>query len=365
MRTFRTGDFDRTRVSSVYHPFLPAHAANSLHEVSLENLWARGKRLLLVDVDNTLVQWKQEDFADPVLQWIRQAKQMGFEICIISNTRRVERLQRLSEILGVETVRGRFKPSRAMFRLALIKFKRKPHEAIMIGDQIFTDVLGANRAGIEAIWVRKMEGREFGPTSISRMGEKMLRGALYRALVTPVDESDAVDPRQVPIVERPIFRQFVKFLIVGGSSFIINYLIRMNLMFAIPYGGGLLSDRAGGWLRSAAPAVFGFAESNGDAFFPVAATIAGAVAILNSFIWNRQWTYRIRGKQERMAQLRRFYFVAIIGEAINVLLSTMLNHLIPLDPKNSVRIATVVATAVAAVWNFVAQRFYAFRIRSA
>ncbi|MEZ0324367.1 MAG: YqeG family HAD IIIA-type phosphatase, partial [Fimbriimonas sp.] len=156
----------------VFHPFTPAHAVNTLQEIDLDVLWASGKRLLLVDVDNTLVQWKQENFAAPVLEWIAKAKQMGFNICLVSNTNRLDRLARLKELLGVETVRGRFKPSRAMFRLAMIKFKNKPEETIMIGDQLMTDILGANRAGIEAYWVRKMEGREFGPTAINRKIER-------------------------------------------------------------------------------------------------------------------------------------------------------------------------------------------------
>lgn len=328
--------------------------------MNLENLWKKGKRLLLVDVDNTLVQWRQENFSPEVLAWIAKAKQMGFEICIISNTNRVERLERLRQLLGVETVRGRFKPSRAMFRLALIKFKRKAEEAVMIGDQIFTDVLGANRAGIDAVWVRKMEGQEFGPTSISRMGERLLQGALYKALITPIDEKVAT-PKELPLKEKPIFRQFVKFCIVGGLSFLIDYCIRMTLLFAIPYEGGLLSDVVGRYLIHSMPAIFGFAKTPYDAAYPVAATISSSVAILNSFFWNRLWTFSIRGKHERVAQLQRFVVVSVIAQVMNVLISSFFNHHLPFDDKWNGRLALVIASVIIAIWNFTGQRLYAFR----
>src|SRR5438132_1684957 len=144
----------------------------SLHAIDLPELWKTGKRLLLLDVDNTLVKWREESFSQPVLDWITHAKELGFDICLISNTNHLDRLERLKTALGVESVRGRFKPSRAMFRLAMIKYKRKPEETVMVGDQLMTDILGANRAGIEAIWVRKMEGQEFSGTKINRRMER-------------------------------------------------------------------------------------------------------------------------------------------------------------------------------------------------
>jgi len=176
VRTWQSGSFERHRISKVFRPFTPAHAAESLNSVDLDELWARGKRLLLLDVDNTLVQWHTDQCSLEVVDWTRRAKAKGFEICIISNTNQLERLAKIAKSIGAETVRGRFKPSRKMFRLALIKFKRNADEAIMIGDQLITDVLGANRSGIEAIWVRRLEGKEFKGTSINRVMERMLTG---------------------------------------------------------------------------------------------------------------------------------------------------------------------------------------------
>ena len=52
----------------------------------------------------------------------------------------------------------------------------------MVGAQLFTDVLGANRTGIDAIWVKPIAYKEFAGTKISRLGERLVRNRLYRAM---------------------------------------------------------------------------------------------------------------------------------------------------------------------------------------
>lgn len=355
---WRSGDFDRKLVPEIFHRFVPAHAADSLQSIDLDRLWSGGKRLILLDVDHTLVKWKAMDFAQPVLEWIGRAKTMGFGLCIISNTRRVHRLQQLSQTLGVETVRGRFKPSRAMFRLALIKFKRKPEEAVMIGDQLMTDILGANRAGIDAIWVRKMEGKEFAGTRINRFMERILQSAIYQGLITPIDESKKPGEETAPLKERSIFHQIVKFTIVGGSSFIIDFAITWFLTF---HSG--LAQPLGVWLQDHLP-LFQQFKTPEKAAVPIFVTVAAAVAIVNSFIWNRLWTFEIRGKEERTSQFRRFVIVSVIGLLLNVAITSALNNVLPTHKQISLAIAKAVAAIVVAVWNFTGQRLYAFKPRN-
>ncbi len=356
--TWRSGDFDATKVPEIFHRFVPAHAAESLHMIDLNRLWSGGKRLILLDVDHTIVKWKAEEFAPEILDWVAAAKTMGFDLCIISNTRRPARLGRLSEKLDISTVRGRFKPSRAMFRLALIKFKRKPEEAVMIGDQLITDILGANRSGIHAIWVRKMEGKEFAGTRVNRFMEKILQSFIYKGLVAPIDEAEV--PGE-PMAERPVIHQLVRFGIVGGSSFVIDFGIRWILTFHVPYGDRLLSEVFGSWLQHSFPF---FAErfvSPQNAAVPFFVVISASLAITNSFIWNRLWTFEIRGKEERLGQFRRFVLVSVIGMILNVLISSTLANVIPGHRQRSLAIATVIATIFVAVWNFLGQRHYAFK----
>lgn len=355
-RRWQSGDFDRQRLRGAVRQFAPAHAAESLPAIDLQRLYDKGKRLILLDVDHTLVEWKAEEFAPEVVAWVERAKAMGFGLCIISNTHRLDRLERLKTKLGVETVRGRFKPSTAMFRLALIKFDRKPEEAVMVGDQMMTDVLGANRAGIDAIWVRKMDGKEFSGTRlVNRTIERFLTGGVYKALVAPVDEPAGPDPKA------SLLNQLVKFGIVGGTSFAIDYCIRMTLRFAVPWKGGLLASAFGGWLLRSFPSLFAFAKSPEAAALPFFIAVAALVAMVNSFFLNRLWTFQIRGRAERTAQFRRFAVVSLVGVGLNIFFSTLFNHLIPGDDKASLRLATVLATIIVGAWNFSGQRLYAFR----
>jgi HAD superfamily phosphatase (TIGR01668 family) len=360
---FRTGTFDRKRISSVLHPFVPARAEASLLAVDLDELWEEGKRLILLDVDHTLVHWRSEEFPEGVEEWVSRAKAKGFDLCILSNTRNPERLARLAAKLQVETVRDRFKPSPAMFRLAMIKFKRKAEECIMIGDQIFTDVLGANRCGIDAIWVQKFEGEEFAGTKISRLGERLLRSTLYKALVTPVDEpADSEDVEETkPPAERTLIRQIIKFGIVGGTSFVIDTGLSLIFLRLLPWNGMLLSEALGSWLQTTFPAVFSYAKDASTAAIPVLGGTASFIAMFNSFVWNRSWTFRVKGKHERLSQLRRFYTISILGAVWNTLITSALANVIPGHPTRSLIVAKVVAAGIVAVWNFLGQRLYAFR----
>ncbi len=360
MTPWKSGRFERQRISRVYHPFTPAHAEDSLNCVNAQALWDRGKRLLMLDVDNTLVQWHSDEPSPEVLEWTEAAKKIGFEICIISNTTQHDRLAKIAGRIGAATVKGRFKPSRSMFRLALIKFKRKPAEAIMIGDQLITDVLGANRSGIEAIWVRRLEGKEFSGTSINRRMERMLTGPIYQALVTPLDETpDSPAAEQAkPLAQKTLVHQIVKFGIVGGSSFVIDFGFTYVFMKLIPMGNGLMSDHLGNFLRSSIPGLFGFAKGPSEAALPLMSALASVFAMTNSFFLNRAWTFEVKGKEERARQMTRFYIVCIIGQVIGVGVATFMYNL---NGRQELLIPKVLGALVGGTWNFIGSRLWAFR----
>ncbi len=360
MREWKTGRFEKHRIKRIYHKFTPAHAAETLQSIDLQDLWDRGKRLLLLDVDNTLVQWHSNAVSNDILVWTQKAKAIGFDICIVSNTNQLERLAKIAESIGALTVRGRFKPSRAMFRLALMKFKRQPHEAIMIGDQLMTDVFGSNRTGIDAIWVRRIEGKEFKGTSINRAIERVLSGAIYQALVSPIDEmpeSPEIE-RSKPIAQKTVVHQLIRFAIVGGTSFAIDYGLTYFLLNVLKSGAGLMSNQLGQSLLDHLPMLFYWAKGPHEAAAPIMGTLASFVAMTNSFVWNRAWTFEVRGKAERTAQMRRFYVVSILGQLINVGIFSALYNIIG---NHQLGIPKVIAAGIAAVWNFAGQRFYAFR----
>jgi HAD superfamily phosphatase (TIGR01668 family) len=352
------GKFDQDKAGALRR-YCPSRAAHRLQDVSLEELWQSGKRLILLDVDHTIVKWGEEEFSAEVLDWVASAKAMGFQLRILSNTRHPKRLARLSDKIDIPTKNGKFKPSPEMYMEALAETGFAPEQAVMIGDQIMTDILGANRSGIDSIWLQKMEGPEFAGTKINRVIERLVMSLLYRSTMSV--ESEVAGGRTT-LLEKPIVRQFLKFLFVGAISFVIDTTIRVILMRFIHIDGKLASDQWGQGLRDAYPAVFNFATKPSQAFFPIACVIGSFVATFNSYIMNRALTFKIKDKVDAGKQLLRVFIVNYTGLAINVLVSSIFFRIIPGHPTQSAIVASMAGAGVAAIWNFVGQRYFAFRV---
>jgi HAD superfamily phosphatase (TIGR01668 family) len=356
------GSYHRERVHWSLRPFSPHATLECLSDVDLEALKGAGKELILLDVDNTLMPWRTEDIPASTVAWVEKARGLGFELCVLSNTRHPERLHRISEKLGLTYIRDRFKPSTRMYELALEKFGKEQKQAVMVGDQLLTDVLGANRAGIDALWVRPIHHTEFvGTRFISRNIERMVGVLLHHWF----QAADGVEPAlREGFFQRQIVRQFAKFCVVGGSSTVVDAGLHYLLMFFIMVNGIPLGQALGGWLVETFPSVYGHLNHVSDAAVPVLKVPTAALAILNAFYWNRRWTFRIRDKSQQAAQLKKFIVVSVIGLILNTVLTTVFNSIIPGHPKQSWAAATAIATVAVAFWNFTGQRLYAFRVKS-
>lgn len=149
----------------------PADLAPTIYEVNYELLWGNGIRGLLFDLDNTVAPWDAPDPDDRLVDFIGQLRQRGFRICLVSNARPA-RCARFSERLGVPVLPDSGKPRRRGFLRGLETIGTGPGETAVIGDQVFTDVFGANRVGLYAILVTPLERREFVWTKLMRLLER-------------------------------------------------------------------------------------------------------------------------------------------------------------------------------------------------
>lgn len=159
----------------------PDEVVASVSEIQPESLKQRGIQAVLLDLDNTLVPWQKVDVPETVRQWIEAMKSAGLRLCLVSNTRRRRRLEMLAKELGVAYVPKAFKPRRYGLRQALEQLQATPQQAVMIGDQVFTDVWGGNRMGMRTILVLPMARREFIGTKVSRLLERILLWGYRRA----------------------------------------------------------------------------------------------------------------------------------------------------------------------------------------
>jgi hypothetical protein len=152
----------------------------------LPTAWLKERLIqaIISDLDNTLVPWRDYRVADQLAEWFASLHADGFRTVILTNARPSPTIQRLSVELQTELVLGARKPLQRFFRRALERAAVAPAQACVIGDQVFTDVLGGNLVGCYTVLVDRIGNREFAGTRLMRVLERMvLRGLGKRGLV--------------------------------------------------------------------------------------------------------------------------------------------------------------------------------------
>ena len=155
----------------------PDYYVPSIQNIDFQVLIERGVRLLLLDVDNTIVPFKESLPDEDVRLWIQEGRKQGLDFTLVSNAypRRVEII---AKALDVSYVYMAKKPFPGGVRESLKKNGAGPEEAIMVGDQIFTDVLAARLAGVPSILVDPLTKSDFFMTKIYRILEFFVKGRL-------------------------------------------------------------------------------------------------------------------------------------------------------------------------------------------
>lgn len=155
--------------------FRPTARFDRLADIDLAAVRRMGYRVLLFDVDNTITCWNSGDIAPEVVRWFGRLGDAGLRGCIISNNS-AGRLQPLADELGLDFVAKARKPLPFGYRRAMRQMGGDKNTTLMIGDQLLTDILGANLAGISSVLVTPIDlRREFRWTYVNRRIEKLIR----------------------------------------------------------------------------------------------------------------------------------------------------------------------------------------------
>lgn len=136
---------------------IPDRVYPSLFDIRGPELVGWGVTLLLADLDNTLARYGQPDPDPALLAWKESLSAAGVDLFLLSNSRKPLRPGRFAQGLGIPYLGRAGKPAAAGFRRAMAQMGRSPGQTAMVGDQIFTDVLGAHRAGVLALMVEPIE----------------------------------------------------------------------------------------------------------------------------------------------------------------------------------------------------------------
>lgn len=138
---------------------IPDYAFPSVCDVAPEFLKRRGVTLLLVDLDNTIAPYGTMTPPAEIAAWAEHIKKSGIGLFIITNNRRTERVERLASAYGVEYIMKAGKPFVRGIKKVLRQLGKRPEETALVGDQVYTDVLAANRAGLLSIIVEPIRIR--------------------------------------------------------------------------------------------------------------------------------------------------------------------------------------------------------------
>ncbi|PSR24132.1 MAG: YqeG family HAD IIIA-type phosphatase [Sulfobacillus acidophilus] len=149
----------------------PGLFVQSIYDIDLDRLVERGVRGLILDLDNTLVGWNQPRASKELLQWLEDVKLRELQTCIVSNNMG-DRVEQFSQHVGVMAIAKAAKPRRRAFRQAMQRMGTNRQDTAVVGDQIFTDILGGNRLHLFTILVRPMNEQEFWTTQLVRRLER-------------------------------------------------------------------------------------------------------------------------------------------------------------------------------------------------
>ena len=152
--------------------FSPNRYVASVDRIDLNALAARGKRAILLDRDNTLVPRDAEVAPEAVTIWLDAARDAGFKLCMVSNNWHRDQVMRSSHELGIEAISHAMKPAPFAVRIALRRLGVKPEDAVLVGDQLYTDVWSGNLAGVDTILVRPQTAVDLWYTQIFRIFER-------------------------------------------------------------------------------------------------------------------------------------------------------------------------------------------------
>jgi HAD superfamily phosphatase (TIGR01668 family) len=166
---------------------IPSLYVQSVYNIDLDALKEQGVRGIITDLDNTLVAWDSPYATPTLITWLEDVKARGFKVCIVSNNKQL-RVAEFAGPLNLPFIYEAKKPIGRAFRRALKILDTSPNETVVLGDQIFTDVLGGNRMGLNTILVLPVAEKEWAGTKVLRAMERIVFRSLRKRGMIPWED---------------------------------------------------------------------------------------------------------------------------------------------------------------------------------
>lgn len=146
---------------------------NNIKEITIELLKQNNIKGLILDIDNTLINF-DKNLIPGCEDWCNNLKANGIKMCILSNTNKVHKVKKVAETLDLEYLYFAHKPNKKGFKKAKEILELNPENIAVVGDQIFTDVLGGNRSNMVTILTKPIDARDIWLTRLKRPFEKIV-----------------------------------------------------------------------------------------------------------------------------------------------------------------------------------------------
>lgn len=153
--------------------FSPDEYLVDVHAIDLDALKAAGIDTMLVDLDNTLLPRDTNVVPQALRDWSADLSNHGITVCLVSNNWH-DRVKEVADELGFDLVSKAVKPLPFAFLRALSKAGSKRARAVVVGDQLFTDVLGGRLLGMRTVLVTPLSQTDLPHTLLLRKLERLV-----------------------------------------------------------------------------------------------------------------------------------------------------------------------------------------------
>lgn len=155
--------------------FRPTLMKKRITGITPELLKSMNIKAVLLDVDNTITSYVSKTPFPGSIELIRSIEKEGIKVYIVSNNRSKKRISAVAEKFSLPFVNIAMKPLPLGFIRAKLKLKVKFKECLVVGDQVFTDVLGANLCGMQSVLLEPIEVESGWTFKVRRHFEKSIR----------------------------------------------------------------------------------------------------------------------------------------------------------------------------------------------
>ncbi len=159
--------------------FRPTWMLESIYDLTPKEAQEKNIRLILTDLDNTLIAWNNPNGTPQLRDWLATMNEAGLPVVVVTNNS-AKRAARALRQLKLPFVSRALKPLNHGINQAKKRYQVNSSEVVVVGDQLLTDILAANNAHVRSILVKPLVETDAWITKFNRRTERIVKNKLLR-----------------------------------------------------------------------------------------------------------------------------------------------------------------------------------------